>query len=222
MEKSKSPFFVSVVIPIQKFDDSVSQKILAIQEDLNQNYWDYEIILVGSQEIYKNNLKKLIGFLDEVPSVRYLQLAASLSKEAKLECGAENSIGDFVVLFNLETDPVFLIREGIEKSSKGSDVLIGISKFNTSILYNLGRRFIKFLLNLSEYRLPKDATDFRVLSRRAVNATFFAGKQSQDFFMRIQNSGFDYKPISYELEKGLNKNLREGAKKTLDLMVVLY
>lgn len=219
MDINKSPFFVSVIAPIEKFEDSIKPKLLQLQDELNRNYWDYEIILVGSQEIYKNNLKELTFFLDKVPSIRYIQLASKLSKEAKFECGAENSIGDFVVLFDLETDPVSLIKAGVEKSSNGTDVLIGISRFDTTILYGLGRKLVKFLLHFSDYQLPKDATDFRVLSRRAVNATFSAGKQSQDFFMRIQNTGFDWKPISYKLEKGLRKNLNQGVRKTLDLMV---
>lgn len=219
MNKDKSPFFISVVVPIEKFEISAREKLLSIQESLDKSYWDYEILLVASRSVYKKYSSELNSFLDTVPATRYIQLSSNLSREVSLECGAENSIGDFVVLFELDTDPISIIKEGVEKCAQGTDVLVGTSRFENSPLYGLGRRLVKFLLNLSEYKLPKDATDFRVLSRRAVNAVFSSGKRSQDFFMRIQNSGFEWKSFPYKSERIVRKTFSQGLKKTLDLMV---
>ena len=136
-----------------------------------------------------------------------------------LECGAENSIGDFVILFNLNTDPKSILKGGIEKCAQGTDVLIGISDFDNSSLYRLGRKIVTNVLRWSDYSLPKNATDFRVLSRRAVNATFSLGRNDQDFFMRIQNSGFEWKTIRYDSVHKMKKSFYHGVKRTLDLMV---
>lgn len=219
MSKDKSPFFISVVIPINKFETAEVEKLSQIQNDLDCCYWDYEVILVASQGVYKKNQVAFDAFLETIPSVRYIQLSSDLPKEVLFECGSENSIGDFVVLFDLETDPLDLIKKGVAQSSKGTDVIVGISNFENSFIYGIGRKLAKFLLRLSEYNLPKNASEFRVLSRRAVNATFSSGSQNQGFFMRIQNVGFDWKPIKYSSQSKVKKTVNQGFKKTLDLMV---
>ena len=219
MKKDKSLFLISVVIPIEEFENSDRKKLIKIQKELDQNYWDYEIVLVARQGAYKKYLKEINLLLEQVPSIRFIQLSTGLSREAMLECGAENSIGDFVVLFDLVSDPIANIRGGVEECAKGTDILIGTSDYDNSFSYSLGRRLVTSLLRWSDYYLPKDATDFRVLSRRAINATFSLSNQTQDFFMRIQNSGFEWKVLNYASTHKKRKSFYQGVKKTFDLMV---
>lgn len=219
MENEKSRFFVSVVIPIDSFGPPEARAIFELQQNLDEYYWDYEIILVASKEIFKNCQSEILSMLEHIPSIRFMQLQSKLSKEVLFECGAESSIGDFVVLFELHNDPVQLIREAIEESAKGIDIIVGVSNFHNSIFYETGRVFASLLLKLADYNIPKDASNFRVLSRRSVNAIFSTGRPNQDFFMRIQNSGFDTGKIYYRSLSKIEKKIKEGLRKTLDLMV---
>ena len=219
MKNNKSPFFISVIVPIEKFGLEKRQTIENIQQNLDKYYWDYELILVSSKEQFDGNHFELDCLLNKVPSIRYIQLQAKLSKDVLFECGTESSIGDFVVLFDLNKDPIELIKAAVEEGARGKDILIGVTSFNNSLFYRTGREFARFFLNLSEYNLPRDASSFRVLSRRAVNAIFSSGKPSQDFFMRIQNCGLSWGIIRYHSVSKINKNFKEGFRKTLDLMV---
>lgn len=219
MNKEKSLFFISVILPIEELENIELEKLIGIQQELDNNYWDYEIILVATQGVYKKKFSEINKLLERIPSIRFIQLSTKLSREAMLECGAENSIGDFVILFDLQSDPSCLIKEGIEKCSQGTDILIGTSNFDNSFFYTLGRKVVASVLRWSDYSLPKNASDFRVLSRRAVNATFSLGKQNQDFFMRIQNSGFEWKILPYNSTFKRKKSFYQGVKRTLDLMV---
>lgn len=219
MKNEKSPFFISVVVPIDDLGTVEMEVLSDVQHKLDAFYWDYEILLVASNELFKENNSEVVSLLEKIPSIRYIQLQKGLSTQILFECGTENSIGDFVVLFDLNKDPISLIRQGVEQSAKGVDIIVGVSNFNNSVCYEIGRKCASLLLRISEYNIPQNASNFRVLSRRAVNAIFSAGRQSQDFFMRIQNCGFDWEPLHYCSNSRNKKNFNEGLRKTLDLMV---
>lgn len=194
----KSESFVSVVCVVDEFSAECLPQISEIQLSLDNSYTDYEILLIvqkACSHFFKDNLQSI---LNSTPSVRYLQLANNVSIDVAFSAGLENSIGDFIVLFNLTTDPVNLIEKSVAMCKAGTDVIVGVSPFKQSALYRLCRPFAQFLLRLADYHLPKNATNFRCLSRRAANAVTQTGKFHQQFFMRIQKTGYPISIIFYE------------------------
>lgn len=219
MEKNKSSFFVSVVVPLEDFETTYLNIFENIQSELDSLFWDYEILVCASRKIYPTIAGPLKLLLNRVPSIRYLQTAEELSYETLAACGAENSIGDFVVILDLKRDPLELINEGVKQCAEGADIVIGRSQVATTFLYRIGRPMARYLLKLSEYSLPRGATRFRTLSRRAVNSIFSSGFSSQSFLMKVQNCGYPSKVLDYRsLRKG-KKEFPEAFHKLLRLMV---
>ena len=208
MKKSQS--FVSVVCLV---DDKTQSLLLSLKElevHLSDRYSDYEILLVVQKRARFSQEHDLEKVLACIPSVRWVQLAADTPKEDALNAGLENAIGDFVIFFTLGQDPVAIVSESVELSKKGNDVIIGTSHTKESIPYRLARPLSDWLLKLVDYRLPRNATSFRCLSRRAANATMETGYAHQQLALRIQKTGYPFAKLPYEVFTAKKKTFREG------------
>ena len=217
---NKDESFVSVVTVINRFTADSLSRLSEIQSELDKNFSDYEIILVVQKSLQNVLSQKIEQILKDIPCVRYLQLSSDVNSDVIWSAGTENAIGDFIICFDLCNDPVSLIKESVELCRKGNDVVVGTTKQNHSLAYQIIRPICGWLLNLIDYHLPKDATTFRCLSRRALNSVLDTGKFYQQFFMQIQKSGYGQAELQYTALNNTDKRTVTGAvKSTLRLMV---
>ncbi len=203
----KNNSFISVVINMNKKFTGIENKLRDIQSALDNAYTDYEIVAVapgpesGGKMHY--NIDKI---LQSIPSVRYIQLTGKVHDDLILAAGLESAIGDQVVLFDFEHDPVSAIVGVVEKCRAGSDIVVGVARQPTSWLYRVCRHVSDWLLNAIDYHLPHQATSLRCLSRRAVNSVTRTGRFYHQFYLRIQKTGYPFSTYFYQLEDhGINK-----------------
>jgi glycosyltransferase involved in cell wall biosynthesis len=108
------------------------------------------------------------------PRVSTLRLSRNFGKELALTAGLDHVDADAVIVIDADLqDPPELIPAFIEQWRAGFDVVYGtrasragetrIKKLTASLFYRVMGR-------LSQTPLPRDTGDFRLLSRRAVNA----------------------------------------------------
>lgn len=108
------------------------------------------------------------------PRVATLRLSRNFGKELALTAGLDHADADAVVVIDADLqDPPELIRTFIEHWREGFDVVYGtrasragetrFKKFTASTFY-------KVIGHLSETPVPRDTGDFRLLSRRALDA----------------------------------------------------
>lgn len=216
----KDESFISVVTVLDRTTCDCIGKLKSIQGELSLHSSDYEIVLVVQKSMrlsYRDQLEKL---LQELPSIRYLQLSSDVSGEVAWSAGLENAIGDFVVCFNLKCDPTGIIYQAVDLCKTGHDVVVGTVNEQASFGYRLIRPFAGWLLKLIDYRLPKGATSFRCLSRRAVNAVLDTGRFYQQLFMQIQRTGYGWAELPYKEEvTGPAHTLAGGILSAMRLMV---
>ena len=217
MEKSQS--FVSVVCLVNEKTENLFTSVRALEARLSTLFTDYEVVLVVQKSARFAQESNLETVLKVVPSVRWLQLSADASREDAWNAGLENAIGDFIVFFSLEHDPVELVEKAVTLAKEGNDVVIGTSKTEESVAYRLARPLSNWFLKISDYRLPQNATSFRCLSRRAANATMQTGHAHQQLALRIQKTGYPYAELPYEAISPRRKTLIEGAFAMMHLMV---
>jgi hypothetical protein len=200
----KSDSFVSTLIVLDKPLVQFADKILEIQSSLDIAYSDYEIVIIGQGPVKKNssNIEEL---LNKIPSIRYIQLSAKVESNVAWAAALENSIGDYVVLFNHESDPVKAINETVRLCKSGNDIVIGVAHRQSTFLYKVFRKVAAFILSQIDYSLPRNATDLRCLSRRAVNSVTATGRFHHQIAMRMQKTGYQHCIYNYSFE---NKNLK--------------
>ena len=217
---NKDESFVSVVTVISRFTADSLSRLAEIQSELDKNFSDYEIILVVQKSLQNVLYNRIEQILKDIPCIRYLQLASDVNSDVIWSAGTENAIGDFIICFDLCNDPVSLIKDSVELCRQGNDVVVGTTKQDHTLAYKIVRPLSGWLLKLIDYHLPKDATTFRCLSRRALNSVLDTGKFYQQFFMQIQKSGYGQAELPYtSLNKTNKRTVTDAAKNTLRLMV---
>lgn len=209
--------FISLVIFSEDLDGF--EPVSRLGKKLAGHFSDYEIIIVGSG-FRKYSQSELDGWLTQVSSVRHLELAYKVDYETAVSIGLENSIGDYVIVFNPNQDPMDVICPIIEQQSKNSGIVIGIEK-NTraSIAYRLVRPLMTSLLKEVDYNIPRNATSLRCLSRAAVQAITKTKNQRQQIFVRMSNSGFPTHEYPYSTVNPEKKKFRDAVRSTLKIMV---
>lgn len=194
----KSDSFISLVLTTYSFEDDIIHELNNIYLELDNHYTDYEILIVSRGGF--TNIKhqsKIDDALVKIPSLRFLQLSSYVHDDVAWAAGLENAIGDFVLLYDYHSDPISIINESIEICKNGFDVVVGVSDRHLPLQYRLLRDFGSRILAAIDYHIPKNATSFRCLSRRAVNAVTETGRFHHQFYLRIQKTGYPANNLVY-------------------------
>ncbi|NOY72954.1 MAG: glycosyltransferase family 2 protein [Gammaproteobacteria bacterium] len=103
-----------------------------------------------------------------------IRLSRNFGKEAALTAGLDHAKGDAIIILDADLqDPPELIPEMLKEWRKGRDIVLmqrrsraGESWFKRTTAY----LFYRFLHGLTRSQIPADTGDFRLMSRRAVEA----------------------------------------------------
>ena len=214
--------FVSVVLILDNIVTSTFEEYLKeLQLYLDQRYSDYEIIIIDqNSKLFPVSVKENI--LKTISSIRWISLSFPVAMDVALGAGIENAIGDLVLLLRPNIDPIKIIEDMIEESSRGYDVIIGIAERPRTMGYKIARTLSNKLLHSINYYIPKNATPVRCLSRRAINTILRTGNLNHQFFIKVANTGYPEKNYNYEL---LNRDvlkkrtLLSGISQSMQLMI---
>lgn len=215
----KDQSFISLIVALDQSNIESLSNLIEIQKELENRYSDYEILVITQHNAQAILEEEKWSELKAIPCIRYIQLSNDVSTSVALSAGLENSIGDFILFFDLANDPIFIIHEAVEKSKAGHDVIIGISESKKSLAYYLLRPFVALFLLLADYRLPKNATSFRCLTRRVANAVMATGLYHNQIFMRIQKTGYPFTTLPYAMTVKQYKSIRKSFLDFIRIMV---
>ncbi|KPJ92282.1 MAG: hypothetical protein AMJ55_10015 [Gammaproteobacteria bacterium SG8_15] len=212
--------FVSVVAVLNNMEKALETFLKPLHEHLSEYFTDFEILLVDQCSIDGTN-KKIEKYLREIPSIRYLELAAHVHADVAIAAGMENAIGDFVVLISPLDDPVDCVVDIVRLCQSGYDTVIGVSNKPKSFTYTLIRPLTQWMLREIGYNIPRNATGLRCLSRRTINAVSQTGRFHHQLHVRIAKTGYPTTTYQY---KSLNKTeerktLYQGLRQGMHLLV---
>lgn len=134
--------------------------------------------------------------------VELLRLSRNFGKELALTAGLDHARGDAVVVIDADLqDPPELIPTFISHWREGYDVVYGTraDRAGESLIKKAtARLFYRVLGRLSATPIPHDTGDFRLLSRRAVDAV--GGLRERQRFMKglFAWVGFPQKAVVYQ------------------------
>jgi glycosyltransferase involved in cell wall biosynthesis len=134
---------------------------------------DFEVIYVndGSTDTTLDIIHALHG---SDPRVALVNLSRNFGKEIALTAGLEHANGDAVVIIDADLqDPPELIPELVDRLQQGYDVVYATRKKRLGeswLKKATAALFYRLMRNVSRVELPNNTGDFRILSRRAVDA----------------------------------------------------
>lgn len=168
----KHDLLVSVVVHARNCADIVESFTTELEQVLSARYTDYEVIFVddGSTDMTPQTIEELLQRHD---SLRYLRLSRNFGREVSLYAGMQSAIGDYVVIMSMQTDPPGLLPDMIDRVVGQGGILFGECerRLDERGLFRLVKSiFLWISMHLLRIPLAKNATQFMVFSRQALNA----------------------------------------------------
>lgn len=164
--------FVSLVTVLDATVEDESDVLLEAQRLAAQRYSNYEIVAVDNG-MEPEQLARVRQLLREVPCVRILRLSRPFPYDTAVFSALESAIGDYVVVFEADRDPIGRIPDFVSSLVGGADIVQGMSQVRQpgNAAERIGRRlFYRYNARALGVRIPENATYFTGFSRRAVNS----------------------------------------------------
>ena len=191
---------VSCVVPCRNEADNLRILLPALRQALLQHSRDFEIVLVddGSTDATAAQLSQWASESD----VRAIQLSRNFGKEAALTAGIEAARGEVVILMDADLQhPPELIGTLIDHWRRGADVVYAVrqSRRDETALKRVGSSWFYTLVNAgNRFRVPRDAGDFRLLDRAAVDALLELPERNRFMKGLYAWIGFDAVAVPYQ------------------------
>lgn len=192
---------ISIVVPLQQDAGLVEEVVTGIDSVLKDRYRFFEIVLAddGSTD---GTITAIQPLLKQIQRIRYMLLSKPFGREVALTAGIESAIGDYVVTLDPRTDPCDLIPAMIDCCRKTGGIVHGMAE------NQLKRRFFRewcgdFFRNYCRKHLGVDikrgVSDFRVMSRQAVNALLQVREQSRYLRVLTLTLGYQHEFFPYQI-----------------------
>ena len=108
------------------------------------------------------------------PRVNILKLSRNFGKESALTAGIDHAVGDAILIIDADLqDPIGLLPEMLVQLSKGFDVVLARRRSRTAdslLRRSLSWIHYRLLRGVSDVEIPPDVGDFRLMSRKVVDA----------------------------------------------------
>lgn len=164
---------LSILVPMYNEEASLANLFSKLHEVLTQLPLDYEIVCIddGSKDRTRLLLREQTARDSKVKAVL---LSRNFGKEAAMTAGLDYVSGDAVIPIDSDLqDPPELIAELVAKWQEGYDVVYAKRvdrNADTFVKRNTAGLFYKFFNLLSEMSIPENVGDYRLMSRRVVEA----------------------------------------------------
>lgn len=194
-------FCLSVVVPAYNEEEvlpELHRRLTGVLAALGSNY---EIIFVndGSRD---NTLEIMRHLKQEDPHVGYVNLSRNFGKEIAMTAGLDVARGDAIVVIDADLqDPPELIPQLVQGWMEGFDVVYArrVSRAGETWLKKAtARAFYRVIQRIGPVSIPEDVGDFRLLSRRAVDALKQIRERHRFMKGLFAWIGFSQKAIDYQ------------------------
>jgi glycosyltransferase involved in cell wall biosynthesis len=191
---------LSIVVPVYDEEQVLRDFHERLSAVLKSAALKAEIVYVndGSKD---SSLEIIRQLRSRDPRVAVVDLSRNFGKEIALTAGLDYAKGDAVVVIDADLqDPPELIPQMVQHFHEGYDEVYAqrVSRAGEStIKKGTAYAFYRIIQSVSRVKIPEDTGDFRLLSRRAVEA--LKGLKEQHRFMKglFAWIGFPQKAIPY-------------------------
>ena len=172
-EKKMNNPTISIIAPCYNEEETIEPFLRRIEEILAQINEPYEIVFIndGSRD---NTLNVLLNAKQNFKNIRIINFSRNFGKEAALTAGLDKARGEAAIPIDVDLqDPPELIKELVARWREGYDVVLAKRADRTSDSF--AKRvsadlFYKLNGKISNVDIPNNVGDFRLMSKRVVEA----------------------------------------------------
>lgn len=191
---------ISVVIPVRNEEEvllALHARLAPVFEGMGV---ERELVFVNDGSTDRT-LETLAALRAKDPSIAIVDMSRGFGKEIALTAGLDHARGDAVVIIDADLqDPPELIPEFVRQWRAGYDVVYGVRtrRHGESALKKATAfLFYRAIRRMSRVAIPPDTGDFRLLSRRAVDALKRLPEQHRFMKGLFAWVGFSHKAVPY-------------------------
>lgn len=194
---------LSVVVPVYNEEESITEtvkRLLELRDKLAQEI-DVELVFVddGSKD---RSLSLLRSIAIYTSSVKVISFSRNFGHQIAITAGLDLAAGDYVAVIDADLqDPPELIADMYRMALTGFDVVYGKRRSRageTVFKKATAAAFYRLLNYMCEIDIPSDTGDFRLMSRKVVEA--FNKLRERHRFVRgmVPWLGFKSAPLEYD------------------------
>jgi dolichol-phosphate mannosyltransferase len=193
---------LSVVVPCYNEEACLTELHRRLTAAATAAGTSYEIVLVndGSRD-GSWALMQLLAAND--PNVLAVNLSRNHGHQLALTAGLDLAAGERILIIDadLQDPPELLSAMMAEMDTQQADVVYGVRRARsgeTAFKRGTAKLFYRMLARMTETDIPLDAGDFRLMSRRALDALLSLPEQARFIRGMVAWIGFRQVPIAYE------------------------
>ena len=198
----KSARKISVVVPFLNEKESLPEQVSRVSAVFAARAEDWELLLVddGSTD---GSAEWAVAKTREEPHLRVVRLSRNFGHQFAITAGLDRAVGDAVVVMDADLqDPPEVIPELIAAWEGGADVVYAVRRSRegeTWMKKFLAAGFYRVFHQMAQVDVPMDAGDFRLVSRRVVDAL----KEMRELhrFMRGLTCWVGYKQAAVQYDR---------------------
>ncbi|SDJ76878.1 glycosyltransferase family 2 protein [Sediminibacillus albus] len=208
--------YLSILIPSYNESYNIPLIYQALKEQLAK--MDHEILFIddGSEDDTFKQIHQLAAAHEEV---KYVSFTRNFGKEAALLAGLRHARGDAVIIMDADLQhPTYLVSELLEGYQEGYDQVVAKRDRNgdSKVRSLLTKIYYKIIDQVVDVKLKDGEGDFRLLSRKAVEAVLElseGNRFSKGLFSWI---GFEQKTVYYSNKVRDNGDSKWSYKKLIN------
>lgn len=214
------PTFLSVVFVVKNQSSDLSNILLSAESFLNGFVDDYELIIVDNASD-DNSLEVLKGITSEsgICNVQVYALTKSIDVDSAAWVGLENSLGDYAVVVDPRVDDIGFIREMLNTSISGNDVVFAKNSDSDGqggIFYKAANYIYNWVYKAANgIKLNDEAPKFRLLSKKVINFVLQHPLPDLAYRHLPASGGFVKKQLTYTYPKSAGNFSSNNEKKKI-------
>lgn len=194
----------SVIVPAFNEEEVIYETYKRLKTVLDSINAPYEIIFVNDGS--KDNTGVILSQICDTDSnVKLIEFSRNFGHQIAITAGMDYSKGSSVVVIDADLqDPPELIPQMVEEWKKGYDVVYGRRaerKGETLFKKATASLFYRFLKSMTDFDIPVDAGDFRLIDRKVCDAMKKIKERNRYVRGIISWLGFRQTAIYYTREK---------------------
>ena len=195
-----NPLTVSFIIPAYNEAENLENVMEAIYEEVNHQHYIFEVIFVddGSTDDTNEVIRQIVFTYSEA---RYLTFTRNFGKEAAIFAGLQHAAGAAVIIMDADLQhPVSMIPHLLKGFEEGYDQVIAKRNRNgdSRLRSTISATFYRLVNKTIDVQLTNGEGDFRLLSRKAVNALLQLSEGNRFSKGLYSWIGLEQKTIPYE------------------------
>ena len=218
---------ISIVLPAYNEDENIGPFYEALKQQLNEHNGEltHEIIFVndGSED---QTWARICALVETDPTVHGIRLSRNFGHQAALTAGMKKARGRAVITMDCDLqDPPSLIPEMIRKWQSGTRIIYArrISRHDRPFKRWTADLYYRILARSSEFNIPRDVGDFRLLDRLALDKLMTLDEHAQYLRGMVAWLGYSHDFVDFDRPERIhgetNYTLRKMANLAMDGML---